>query len=1104
MSITLTKFFGASLTSFSSSVGWNEQSTTVTINLVEDTKSGDRFRPLNVGEPCSFACGKFQFQGILQRYLQTGSTAGNPLYEVMLMSPVEILAGAQVILSSFNGKTSAMPNLLNAFGYWEDRLGFGGAMTNDSGMVWDASFNILGLSTSSTGGSITIKPAGRVGIKTAIEALTAKPSDFGGPLQFRGHTYNVDLSSLPLTPDYYRIGGVAVSIKDMVNALCQDAGYDYICYLEGHTIKFKTVSRLFQPATGQIASFVNSRTDVVSKQVGVELRNDVTNAVLLGGDQEYLAQVYNLANDDTIWPFWGMDIDGKPIVGKGAPEKDHTFKLNATDIADIVGDTVYPCSIAELRFAAANFDSWAAYVLRWEPDKAETIKIVGAIDALTDLADMFGDNLFQIDAIAADEDAVKAFGEMNDNDYWTQRTQRVFEFVRRYAEEYFGRKFLVKLPFLIYWKAVPDTTEIISSDFPTNSGYVTEQSRPLGLDFFNEDIFMDNSGKFECFCKFPLADDIDIQKLSPGSCAISGDGIYVKAQVDTSYGILYPGTAVFPYCVVDIGENAVQQLAPDPLGGIPEIAAVLGFDPEKPEPVIVAASNRNGDFPIRIIPPYYRPIAVAVPMKSSRVSYGPWGTFDGGGAPGQVWFERDENMTPWEYGDIATLDLAAKAKLANAATNMQESDTGSVEMVGAPIVSLGDELISGGPNVTNITVSMSAQGVTTSYEMKTFTRQFGSFAKENADRLKRLGLAANQTRRAIRGLFHRREATNQIRARARMGFMENTSRAVEQRTPHDMMYGRMTFTKEFGYRTHCSFSTYPEAVANCRGDKKEFWEATGAMSLQGLLRPFSTKYNNPGPQPGTGDMPHYGDIKTSAITGVVDKIGCRKTLDPFGKGSDIEILVWGDEYPGEMHVKKAEYKSDPQNLPDGADPSILLDPPAYDKVRGMGLRSPLILVGWGYEVTGKPFPNAWQNPTDDDPDNPEKDSEDPSESNDPPDAPVPGAPAGDPKLQDWKDKFMKNRRKHPEKWKAGPLDVVYDTWRQCWTFPTILKGVMDEDINDGGNGLMKIVANGVTLDDKVKVYHDLGAKIVKDTKVVASFYPLENKWYITAARCQQS
>jgi hypothetical protein len=217
---TLTKFFGASVTSYSSSIGWGEQSSTVSIGLVEDVQNGDRWRPPPVGTPCKFTFEGFTFEGLLQRYLQKGDFQGNPTYEVTLVSPTEILAGAQVILDSFYQPVGLMPNLLNVFGYWENTLGYGGSMVNESGMLWQAPFGVLDVAIS---GSVTSSSSGNVGVKPAIEWLTAGRggADYGGPLQFRGHYYSVDLGGLPLPPTYYRIGGeTARSILDMVSEIC--------------------------------------------------------------------------------------------------------------------------------------------------------------------------------------------------------------------------------------------------------------------------------------------------------------------------------------------------------------------------------------------------------------------------------------------------------------------------------------------------------------------------------------------------------------------------------------------------------------------------------------------------------------------------------------------------------------------------------------------------------------------------------------------------------------------------------------------------------------------------------------------------------------------
>ncbi len=1067
--VTLIKFMGATVYKYNASVGWNEQLSTVTISLVEDLVNGDSFTPPGIGEPVVFQMEGHKFEGILQQYTTTGDISGNPLYEVMLTSPNEILAGAQVILGSFRGATGAMPNLINAFGHWDHTLGFSGTLTNESGMIWQAPFEIINVSTEiNQPGSIEITPVALVGIKPAIEYLTNFSTDYGGPLLFRGHFYNVDLSSLPIPPSYYRLGGVSRDILSIVSEICEDGGHDYICYLEGHTIKFRTVSRIFQQEVGAIGNYINSRQDVSSKSFGYELRNDVTNAVLLGGDIRQLHQIYNFALDETIWPYWGNDPVGQVIVGTGQPEVWHEFNLNAEPIADIIGDTAYPCTIPELRLAQINFDSWAAWVLRHEPLKAQVINLVGAIDSSSELLDIFGEEAMQRDLIDARDEAAEQFGSMNESEYWAKRAQRVYEFVSTYANDYYGRKFLVKLPFPVYWKAVPETGQIITSEEPSDSGYLPEGSQPLGLTFLNEDAFMEQDGQFQCFAFFAADENIDIQSLNPANAVVQSNGVYVRARVDQSAGIVYPGGSILPYCVVEL-EDAVVRYAPDPLGGIDDIGAVIGKDNE-PLNMLTATGLRNGDFPIKIAPPAYRPYGIALPIKSNRDSYGPWGTFPPWGdmgAPGKVSFDRDEELTPWNYGGIDTMNLAASSKLAGLANNMQVAETGVMEQVGSPTISLGDALISGGPEVTGIDTSFGVDGIKTTYRMQTFSPRFGVFQKGNAERLKRMGIAAQQVRRALRTLFHNKDRIQQTLTRASVGFMANTSRAVQQMTPHDMLYGRMAWSTQLNrYRTLVSTSTYPEAVANCRADNDDLWKAAAAMSMEGLLRPFSTDTDNE-----NKDMPHYEEV----VAGISPTgIPCVKTLDPLGEENDIDIISWEDKYPGEMHTVKAQYASDNDIIREKT--GEVMDPPTYDNARMLGLRGPLVVVGWGYEYTGKPFPNQ---------------------------AVITAIEADTaiPAIQNWDSTFAEKHRQMPEYWKAGPVDLRFDTWRQCWTIPTFLIGTLDAAMTSGPTK-MTIKAGGTAVGGKVDVHNMLGGTTIPiNSTVYAGYYPLDNKWYVIAAPC---
>ena len=61
----------------------------------------------------------FTFGGILQSYTETRSSNGNPLYEVKLTDPREILANTQLILNNYQGTTFNNKNLYNIYGFLE-------------------------------------------------------------------------------------------------------------------------------------------------------------------------------------------------------------------------------------------------------------------------------------------------------------------------------------------------------------------------------------------------------------------------------------------------------------------------------------------------------------------------------------------------------------------------------------------------------------------------------------------------------------------------------------------------------------------------------------------------------------------------------------------------------------------------------------------------------------------------------------------------------------------------------------------------------------------------------------------------------------------------
>lgn len=74
-----------------------------------------RFDPLNQGRGRYH----FAFGGILQSYTENRGGGGNPLYDVQVVDPREILSNAVLILNNYSGTTFNNENLFNVYGFLE-------------------------------------------------------------------------------------------------------------------------------------------------------------------------------------------------------------------------------------------------------------------------------------------------------------------------------------------------------------------------------------------------------------------------------------------------------------------------------------------------------------------------------------------------------------------------------------------------------------------------------------------------------------------------------------------------------------------------------------------------------------------------------------------------------------------------------------------------------------------------------------------------------------------------------------------------------------------------------------------------------------------------
>jgi hypothetical protein len=326
----------------------------------------------------------------------------------------------QLIIGGYNGSTNSIFNLFNVYGWWEQNGGFGTSLVNEGGMPW-----------------------AKISAALANIANTPAFGAFGGPITYRGFSYSLDLSGLPNPPSFYRIGGVNASLMEIISQICEDGACDYYVELRGFTIRVRTVSRFNQPPLGTINFMINSLKSQgveVESQVGLESRNEITSSFLVGGDVTSLF----LADSTAIAPFWGLDANGLPILGSGDGDA-HTMLLNAAPVADILGASVYQCSVLEMRFALASQELWAWYVSNNRPDIRARVGIVGPLGNMDPLRRLLhkpqavNDNPNNVVPMAQNAIAGALFIHQS----------RLYEFIRQYASEYMGKKFLVSVPFVL-------------------------------------------------------------------------------------------------------------------------------------------------------------------------------------------------------------------------------------------------------------------------------------------------------------------------------------------------------------------------------------------------------------------------------------------------------------------------------------------------------------------------------------------------------------------------------------------------------------------------------------------------------------------------------
>lgn len=1031
------KFLGCSVERFSSNVGWGESPSTLSFSICEDTAKGDRFilensPDVGIGSPYTFTFGNYTFRGILQSCRKKNGPDGNPLYEGSLADPRDVLVGTQIVTSSYYATTSQTPNILNPFGYYENQV-FGSSYSNEGGMPWRTLYPMV----------------------VAMANDTIEFKTFGSKLRYKNVVYKLDISQLESAPFFYRVRGTpSLSLMDMINQRCTDAGLDYVIDLqEDNTIRIRTISRRNQiasnngPNSGSINRYLESRSQVSNKSRGWELRNDgPTSKMIVGAN---ISELYQTSGAD-VYPYWGLDPNGNLLLSNNLDDATQVT-INSLSCSDFMGP-LYTCSVAEIRLAMIGQQAWINYIAMQREDIAVRLglesgyeknllrEMVLGTNSGTDIQQIPATMLHTITPQLARH---LASAKQAENAY--NNASRLHRLLSNAGQQHYGRTFVVFLPMVLQKFDLETQTITNSHDIDQEGGYTDGLTPPLGLSESNQLGFEKSMNRLQPFAFFD-GSRIDPLTSSSSSSVLQTNGAYVKAQID-SYIYFTP----FPCVIMSLSQPIMKKatyphLLPDYLDNVVKPIDQSGIIID-PKLSLFMSSNMVPTAGQSIVPQHLMPTSVAIPIKNNIFTYGPWWL---NGAVAYSEFEKDDNLAPWNYGGIASMNLAAYNKLFASATNLITSESGEFEEAGTPQFSLGDLLLAEGSNITGIDVNIGKGGALTQYRLRTFDfRYVGANSKKQEERLARIGRGINNLRQRVREGYQKFYDNVIV---VHQAYLEGCHPALNPKTPHTILYGcEYNFSDQTGY-AECGTMTPGDAMTllDPRPAAVDKFKRTAIMSTNGLLRPFSTRYLD-------DYLPCF--VKPKDGSNGTDTLN-SKSLNPFKYKNDIMVYATGLGFNSNM--KTVDYNFKDKKLDYTRQTAEAID------VRAMAMRGPLIVVGYGFNTYCKSAVDTFR------------------------------------RNGDWesaREDLDENDRSDVMGWRAGPVDLLWDEGRGVWTANTLTFGLPQTTIVSKGTGKVDILGVDDVVVDTVEVFNPWSSSVEAGVMIAFGYVAHKNKMCIIATNC---
>ena len=507
------------------------------------------------------------------------------------------------------------------------------------------------------------------------------------------------------------------------------------------------------------------------------------------------------------------------------------------------------------------------------------------------------------------------------------------------------------------------------------------------------------------------------------------------------------------------------------------------------------------------------PTIAAVPMRSNVRVYGPYASANFAQSFGGANVRVEPDLCPWVFGSYAKMN-AMGYKMANSINiGLAKGETGSVTIPGLPKginpgtrITLGLS-IEAGPNLSSFSFNFGGNGASTTYEFKTFTPKIGDMTRLQVEQIKFNNQQRNQQLKFLRE--DRVNAAKQGRKITQVrGIISQMSRGgvPSTQTEHSLvrvMVGetydiplvRGTFQNPVpdAERTVVKSTVGIDTMAKSATEGQFDYARKAMISMDGLYSPVSLFGGGVSNDPTSNE--YMTRMAQVAYPNGMSRSCSHLPVPPVNKAGDptngaynlsinniyLNPIVPAFPAGGHHHIgpglgHNIDIVGRESTVPLGSLNCLTPadEPSKYSlDYRFMAMRGPLMLHSWGYDLEGKPVPNA-------------ADTENQAKqglfvhggsSNS-----ILYSPGEDPSVSGLKDAFLKDWLSKPSTWPNGPIDLRWDRNRGVWVSPPSHKIVV---VQAKENILNYETGNGILINRDQQEGRNYGDEIWdKDGKII--------------------